>query len=85
MRKIGKKYYTDGTTIYKFDGTPIPDDEPLFLFRGRDRLVPHLLGVYLEIRRGIESPKQNIELIQADIDTITQWQHDNPDKVRTPR
>jgi len=85
MRHIGEKYYTDGKGIFKFDHTPIPEDEPLFLFRGRDRLVPQLLKYYLELRQEITEPKQNIQLLKADIDKIEAWQKANADKVRTPR
>ena len=85
MRRIGEKYYTDGKGIFKFDHTPIPEDEPLILFRGRDRLVPKMLDYYLQLRLEITDPKQNIPLLRSDIDAITAWQQANPDLVRTPR
>jgi hypothetical protein len=85
MRKIGAKYYTDGSDIFKYDQTPIPHDEPLILFRGRDRLVPQMLEYYLKLRQQITDPKQNLDYLKNDFETIADWQKANPGKVRTPR
>jgi hypothetical protein len=84
MRQIGGKYHTEGD-IYKYDGELIPSDEPVILFRGRDRLVPQVLDFYYALRSKITEPEQHLELLKKDMDDIVAWQKANPDKVRTPR
>jgi hypothetical protein len=84
MRHIGGKYHTEGD-IYKYDGELIPRDEPVILFRGRDRLVSQVLEFYYTLRSKITDPEQNLVLLKKDIDEIVAWQKANPDKVRTPR
>lgn len=83
MRQIDSKYKTSGD-ITKLDGTPIPPDEPLILFRAKDKLVPELLEHYLEQCRTAGSPPQQISTLQQRIDTIKQWQMANPEKVKVP-
>ena len=81
MRHIGVKYHTAGD-IYKYDGTLIPRDEPLFLFRGRDQLVPKTLEFYLELRRAAGTP--GLDILLQDLDQIKAWQKANPAKLKTP-
>lgn len=83
MRQIDEKYQTDGD-ITKLDGTPIPTDEPLILFRGKDKLLPELLKRYQELCQQAGSPAGQIESLQKRIDTIIEWQTSNPDKLKIP-
>lgn len=47
MKIIDGKYHTDGEQIIKTsNGQAIPDDEPMILFRGRDRLALPTLEYY---------------------------------------
>jgi len=83
MRQIDTKYKTSGT-ITKLDGTPIPDDEPLILFRGRDRLLVQMLEHYLQLRRKANSSNARLQLLNDQIEIIKQWQTGNPNKTKTP-
>jgi hypothetical protein len=50
MRKLDNKFHLEGEQIIKTsNGEPIPEDEPLFLFRGRDNLALDALDAYLKI------------------------------------
>ena len=59
MRKIDGKYQTSGD-ITKLDGTPIPEDEPLFLFRAHDKLLVQLLEYYMELCKKAEALKPRL-------------------------
>ena len=83
MRQIDGKYQTSGD-ITKLDGTPIPQDEPLILFRGKDKLLPRLLEQYKQLCQDGGSPQGQIELLQQRIDEIKVWQDNNQDKVKIP-
>ena len=73
MRKIGAKYQTSGD-LTKLDGTPIPDDEPLMLFRAKDTLLPKLLEQYHELCKEAGSPEEHLSDLQEQIDLIRDWQ-----------
>jgi hypothetical protein len=62
----------------------IPDDEPVIVFRARDRLVLPVLGAYLELCKHEGSPQRHLDTITRNIHTFADWQEANPDKVRTP-
>lgn len=85
MRKIDGKYQTtDSGDITKLDGTPLPADEPLILFRGHDKLLPQLLEHYQQLCGQAGSPERQITLLQQRIDKIKAWQAANPDKLKIP-
>lgn len=82
-RQIDTKYLTTGA-ICRLDGTPLPEDEPLMLFRGRDVLLPQVLNYYRGLRDKAGSSKLKLNLLQKQIDTIERWQNQYPDRVRLP-
>ena len=43
----GKYEARDGQIVKKTTGEPIPEDEPIFILRGRDRLAEQTLGKYM--------------------------------------
>jgi hypothetical protein len=49
MRKIDEKHYVEGDRIFKNNGQPIPDDEPVIIFRGRDKLALPMLEFYRQL------------------------------------
>jgi hypothetical protein len=83
MRQIDLKYKTSGN-ITKLDGTPVPDDEPLMLFRGRDKLLPQLLERYEELCRNNGSPPGQLEKLHKQVNKITSWQSAHPDRLKIP-
>jgi hypothetical protein len=51
VRKIDLKHHIDekGRIVKTGNGVPIPEAEPLILFRGRDRLAVPLLTAYRQL------------------------------------
>lgn len=52
----------------------IGDDEPVFLFRAQDRLLPDVLRGYIELCEAAGSPTHHIDVIRRDIRVIEEWQ-----------
>ena len=83
MRKIDEKYQTTGK-ITKLDGTPIPDDEELILFRGQDKLVVPLLEYYRLLFISSGCPDTELKLLDKRIKDIKAWQKANPGRLKIP-
>lgn len=83
MRQIDGKYKTDGN-ITKIDGTPIPDDEPLVLFRAKDKLLPQVLENYKKLCQDAGCQPQQVETLGPLIQRVKDWQTANQDKVKLP-
>lgn len=83
MRQIDGKYRTDGD-ITKNDGTPVPEDEPLMLFRGKDRLLPDLIDQYAEMCANAGSPEEHVQTLKEKAESVREWQNNHPDSVKTP-
>jgi hypothetical protein len=62
----------------------IPDDEPVIVFRGRDKLLPQVLTHYKALCQQNDTGMRHVGLVQKTLDRIAEWQLKNPDKVRTP-
>jgi hypothetical protein len=62
----------------------IPDDEPVIVFRARDRLTCPLLSAYYELCRKAGSLQRHLEITEANYATFADWQEGHPDQVRTP-
>lgn len=73
MRQLDAKFKTSGD-LTKLDGTPIPDDEPVILFRGNDKLLPKVLEHYKQLCTEAGSPANHLNLIDEKIDRVNNWQ-----------
>ena len=62
----------------------IPDDEPVIVFRARDRMLPAVMRFYRELCEGNGSPQRHLDLIKGCRERIEAWQQENPDRVRQP-
>jgi hypothetical protein len=62
----------------------IPDDEPVIVFRARDKMVPAMLHFYMEMCESNGSPARHIDLIEGTKRQIVQWQLDHRAQVRQP-
>jgi hypothetical protein len=71
-----------GEAILEFGD--IPEDEPIFIFRGRDMLLPDVLKSYSTLAVGVNAPQQHLDQILESYKQIKQWQDENPDRVRRP-
>ena len=83
MRQIDTKYHTDGN-IFKADGTPLPLDEPLMVFRGQDSLLPTLLDYYLQLCKEAGSPPNHLAQMEQYVEGLRNWQASHVDRVGTP-
>ena len=83
MRKIDEKYQTSGD-ITKLDGTPIPEDELLILFRARDNLLVPLLEQYKQMCIEAGSSQEHLDKLVKRIEDIKAWQAANQDKLKVP-
>lgn len=63
---------------------PIPDDEPIIIFRGKDEALVDTLVEYQNFCGRLGSPESHIEAIDDLIDRVIWWQEQNPDKVKVP-
>jgi hypothetical protein len=66
------------------NGVPVPDDEPLFVIRGRDRLAIKAVKAYrqLAIEDGVDPDR--IKLIDMRIAEYEQFAEDNPLSMKQP-
>jgi hypothetical protein len=62
----------------------IPDDEPVIVFRGRDKNVVDMLDYYWELCQMGDSPDHHLDLIRRTQHLVENWQVDNADRVKTP-
>lgn len=62
----------------------IPDDEPVIVFRARDRQLPTTLQAYWELCEASGSPQRHLGLISDTIVRVRAWQREHPDQVRQP-
>jgi len=73
-RKYGKVITEHGS---------IPDDEPVIVFRARDRFSPDVIAYYASLCEKA-SPEFHRNLVNGTLQAVLDWQRDNPGKVRAP-
>ena len=62
----------------------IPDDEPVIVFRARDKLTGPLISAYRKLAEEHGSPPFHLDLIAQAHKRFTDWQQAHADQVRTP-
>jgi hypothetical protein len=62
----------------------IPDDEPVIVFRARDKLTCPLLSAYHALCEKGGSPERHLQLVEQTYTRFADWQEANPGKVKTP-
>lgn len=72
--------YEDSRFINRVSGEPIPDDEPVILFRARDRHTVALLCFY----KSLVSDPHHQQAVQNRIDEFTTFQEEHPERVKEP-
>lgn len=60
--------------IEKVDGTPIPDDEPVFILRAQDVLAPIAIHYYARIFYGAVGDYHHASEIHAFAQAMTAWE-----------
>lgn len=64
-----------------FEKGSIGEDEPVFVFRGQDALLPEVLNSYMRAAITAGSPQRHLEAIEVAKDQIEQWQKLNDTQV----
>lgn len=80
---IEQKYAVDtetGSIINRQSGEPIPEDEPLMLFRGKDIRVPSMLVAYMA---ECLDPMHR-EAVARRMVEILRWQRTHPTRTKEP-
>ena len=78
---IERKYKIENNRLVRrSDGVPIPDDEPLFIFRGQDRNALPILLAYQIICRDIN----HIAGVVKSIKDFTNFKDNHPERMKEP-
>jgi hypothetical protein len=63
---------------------PIPDDEPVFIFRARDTYALSVLHFYLDQSRKWGCNDYHKDGMMAAIKRFKDWRTENPEKIKQP-
>ena len=69
-----------GRIINRQTGAPIPDDEPIFLFRAKDRLAVRILTAYFS---AIEDP-EHARAVAARLEDFKRFAREHPERMKDP-
>lgn len=85
-RDIDSKFAvsTDGEIYKKSNNEFIPDDEPLFLLRGRDILALDLLKEYYRISEEWKCNRYHLINLAVTIDKFVRFKIKNPERMKMP-
>ena len=85
MRQIDPKYHIENEQIIKTtNGVSIPLEEPLILFRGRDRLARKMLYKYFELCAEDGCTSYQLEGIQNRIKAFEDFYQENLEIMKQP-
>lgn len=70
----------DSRLVNMTTGEPIPHEEPIFIFRAKDRKMLHALSAYLIVCDDTD----HVEAIEQRMVAIEAWQARNPAKLKEP-
>lgn len=59
----------------------IAPDEPVVVFRSKDKLLPQVLEAYRDLCVQMGSPRHHVEGIEQTLDTVLAWQRDHYTQV----
>lgn len=57
------------------------EDEPVIVFRAKDKLLPNVLAHYMQVCIMAGSPRHHLSIILDTIARVRDWQSQNPTKV----
>lgn len=83
-RIIDPKYRIEGDEILNLSGVPIPLEEPLILFRARDRHALAALRKYQDDCESDACTEFHMAGIANRIDAFTRFRQEHPDKMKQP-
>ena len=83
MRTVGKKFQIPGPVL-DHAGQPLPEDEPIMIFRAKDALLPEVMKHYISLRRQHGQSDASLADLQAYSDELANWQAAHPDRLKFP-
>lgn len=85
MKLIDTKYHIENDTIVKTgNGVPIPEDEPLILFRAKDRLALPMLYAYREICAADRCTDFHMRGLNELITRFEEFRVAHPERMKQP-
>jgi len=85
MRRIDHKHHVDADQIIKTgNGQPIPEEEPLVLFRARDHLAVSLLEHYRMLCEVDGCNSFQLGLVDELIDLFSRFAVEHPERMKQP-
>ena len=84
MLKIDPKYSVVGDQIVNLAGVPIPEDEPLILFRARDRHAARMLHYYRDLCSQDGCTEFQMRGITNRVDAFEAFRQEHPDRMKQP-
>ena len=85
MRVIDPKYHIESEQIIKTaTGEPVPDDEPLILFRAKDRLALPALGIYKILCQVDHCTEPQIQGVNEIINAFLDFSIKHPERMKQP-
>lgn len=82
MNQFGDKFSLHEGRVLDHHGQPIPEEEPLMLFRAQDRLLPEVIRHYLALRSAAGSPPT--PKLERFLSQIEAWQKAAPNRTKLP-
>jgi len=70
----------DGRLVKRDNQVPVPEDEPLFIFRAKDRKALAVLVAYNSILDNLDQK----EMVTKSINDFREFQEKNPEKMGEP-
>ncbi len=85
MRILDNKFHLEGEQIVKTsNGEPIPEDEPVFILRARDRLALEVLEYYRNICEQDGCIDFQLDGIGINIQRFDAFAREHPERMKQP-
>ena len=85
MREVNDMFHIENERLVKTSNNqPIPDDEPVFIIRGRDKLALGIIGYYMGLSETLGSPEQRIEQLNQVLVKFQKYTDTHSDKMKVP-
>jgi hypothetical protein len=69
--------------VRRSDGTPIPDDEPCFVIRGKDVFAVAVMNFYYSLAHGTADPQLMHDLDQH-LFALREWRRRHREQIKIP-
>jgi len=82
--KVEEGSTLEGRIFNRETGIAIPDDEPVFILRAKDRAALGTLRNYLENSRTVGASEEHLHIVQGRINDFDKFRSDHQDRVTIP-